>query len=133
MSAERYDRYVSVSGNNPAIVKTLICAWHVDIVWQYVRSRSEYRGKHGRSGSRSGKQLHRLRSVQRACPEEAIKFRSEIDMVKAAVNDPSKTVIFSTSPSVRVGIGDAFYRCGRNLFGRKDGFGNKRSGSGLRA
>ena len=29
-------------------------------------------------------------------------------MVRQAVNDPSKIVVFSTSPSVRVGIGDAF-------------------------
>lgn len=43
-----------------------------------------------------------------ACPEQAIKVKSEIDFVKEAVNDPNKIVIFSTSPSVRVGIGDEF-------------------------
>lgn len=43
-----------------------------------------------------------------ACPEQAIQVKSEIDFIKEAVNDPSKIVIFSTSPSVRVGIGDEF-------------------------
>ncbi|MGN0465616.1 MAG: [FeFe] hydrogenase, group A [Lachnospiraceae bacterium] len=43
-----------------------------------------------------------------ACPEQAIKVKSEIDFVKEAVNDPDRIVIFSTSPSVRIGIGDEF-------------------------
>ena len=43
-----------------------------------------------------------------ACPEQAIQVRSELDGVRAAVQDPKKVVIFSTAPSVRVGIGDEF-------------------------
>ena len=42
------------------------------------------------------------------CPEEAITVRSECQAVKDAIRDPNKIVVFSTSPSVRVGLGDAF-------------------------
>ena len=43
-----------------------------------------------------------------ACPEQALTVKSQLDLVKAAVDDPEKIVIFSTSPAVRVGLGDAF-------------------------
>lgn len=42
------------------------------------------------------------------CPEQAITVREEYHAVKEAIRDPNKIVIFSTSPSVRVGLGDAF-------------------------
>ncbi len=42
------------------------------------------------------------------CPEEAITVRSECQAVKDAIRDPNKIVVFFTSPSVRVGLGDAF-------------------------
>ncbi len=42
------------------------------------------------------------------CPEGAITLRDECAAVKAAIRDPGKIVVFSTSPSVRVGVGDAF-------------------------
>ena len=42
------------------------------------------------------------------CPEEAITVRSECQAVKDAIRNPDKIVVFSTSPSVRVGLGDAF-------------------------
>lgn len=44
-----------------------------------------------------------------ACPEQAIQVKNEVEMVKKAIRDPQKIVIFSTSPSVRVGIGDEFF------------------------
>lgn len=109
MSAERYDRYVSVSGNNPAIVKNpdlCVACGHCLAVCQ------EQIGVSGKTWEIPGAEAENncigCGQCSAACPEEAIKLRSEIDMVRAAVNDPSKTVIFSTSPSVRVGIGDAF-------------------------
>ena len=43
-----------------------------------------------------------------ACPEGALSVRNDVESVAAAVRDPSKVVIFSTSPSVRVGLDDAF-------------------------
>lgn len=43
-----------------------------------------------------------------ACPEGALQVKSQLDYVKEAIADPEKIVIFSTSPAVRVGLGDAF-------------------------
>lgn len=43
-----------------------------------------------------------------SCPERALQVKSQIEQVKEAVKDPQKIVVFSTSPAVRVGLGDAF-------------------------
>ena len=43
-----------------------------------------------------------------ACPEQALVVKPQLEQVKAMINDPDKIVVFSTSPSVRVGLGDAF-------------------------
>lgn len=43
------------------------------------------------------------------CPEHAIRGKSSWKQVEEAVKDPEKIVIFSTAPSVRVGLGDSFY------------------------
>jgi ferredoxin hydrogenase len=42
------------------------------------------------------------------CPVDSITEKSEVDALKAAIADPSKTVIVSTSPSVRVSLGEGF-------------------------
>lgn len=42
------------------------------------------------------------------CPVNSLTEKEEYQQVKAAVNDPESIVIFSTSPSVRVGLGEAF-------------------------
>ena len=42
------------------------------------------------------------------CPVDSITERREYDRVQAAINDPDRVVIVSTSPSVRVSIGEAF-------------------------
>lgn len=42
------------------------------------------------------------------CPEQALVVKPQIEQVKAAIRDPQKIVVFSTSPSVRVALGDAF-------------------------
>lgn len=42
------------------------------------------------------------------CPVNAITERKEYEQVRLAINDPDKIVIFSTSPSVRVGLGEEF-------------------------
>jgi ferredoxin hydrogenase len=42
------------------------------------------------------------------CPVNSITEQYEYQQVKKAIADPEKIVIFSTSPSVRVGIGEAF-------------------------
>ncbi len=43
-----------------------------------------------------------------ACPTKSIKEVEEIEAVKKAILDPNKIVIFSTSPSVRVALGEEF-------------------------
>ena len=42
------------------------------------------------------------------CPVDSIRIRSEWEAVKALAADPAKVVIFSTSPSVRAALGEAF-------------------------
>lgn len=42
------------------------------------------------------------------CPSGAIKERTYIDQVKDAINDPSKIVVATTSPGVRVSLGEEF-------------------------
>ena len=42
------------------------------------------------------------------CPTSSIIEKYEYEFVKKAINDPEKIVIFSTSPSVRVAIGEEF-------------------------
>lgn len=42
------------------------------------------------------------------CPTSSITEKYEYEFVKKAINDPEKIVIFSTSPSVRVAIGEEF-------------------------
>lgn len=42
------------------------------------------------------------------CPVDSITEKYEYPDVKAAINDPDKIVIFSTSPSVRVALGEEF-------------------------
>lgn len=45
-----------------------------------------------------------------ACPEGALRGKSHWREVKEAVDDPERIVIVSTSPSVRVGLGDCFLK-----------------------
>ena len=42
------------------------------------------------------------------CPVNSLTEKEEYQKVKAAVQDPGSIVIFSTSPSVRVGLGESF-------------------------
>lgn len=109
MGFERFDRHVAVADDNPAIIRDAdLCVdcGHCLAVCQ------ETIGVSGKTsdppGEEAGYNCINCGQCSAACPEEAIKLRSEIDMVRAAVADGSKTVVFSTSPSVRVGIGDAF-------------------------
>ena len=43
-----------------------------------------------------------------ACPTGALQERDDIDKVFAAINDPTKTVIVQTAPSIRVAIAECF-------------------------
>ncbi len=53
------------------------------------------------------------------CPTGALKEKSEIDNVRAAIADPSKTVIVGTAPAVRAALGEEFgYPIGTNVEGQ---------------
>ncbi len=53
------------------------------------------------------------------CPTGALHEREEIDDVRAAINDPSKTVIVAAAPAVRAAIGEEFgYPIGTNAEGK---------------
>lgn len=43
-----------------------------------------------------------------ACPEGAVRGKNQLEQVIAAIKDPEQIVVFSTAPSVRVGLGDVF-------------------------
>ena len=43
-----------------------------------------------------------------ACPANSLVERAEFQEVQKAIDDPDKIVIFNTSPSVRVGLGEEF-------------------------
>lgn len=54
-----------------------------------------------------------------ACPFNALREVSSIEVVKEAINNPDKKVIFMTAPAVRVSLGDAFgYPSGTNVQGQ---------------
>lgn len=42
------------------------------------------------------------------CPFGALEERSEVEAVRAAIEDPDTIVVFQTAPAVRVGLGEAF-------------------------
>lgn len=53
------------------------------------------------------------------CPVGALKEKSEIDKVRAAIQDKSKTVIVGTAPAVRAALGEEFgYPIGTNVEGQ---------------
>lgn len=109
MSAEWYNRCVSVSEDNPAIVKDMeLCVE----CGHCLSACQELIGVSGKTMEKPGMEPEtkciNCGQCSANCPEGSIKVRSEIEQIKAAIADPEKTVVFSTSPSVRVGIGDAF-------------------------
>lgn len=100
-------RYVTVNPNNPAIIRyqdlcagcghcAAVCSEEICVTG------------HFRPGKYNEHICLGCGQCSAACPEQAIQIRSEIDLVKAAVKDPNKIVVFSTSPSTRVGLGDGF-------------------------
>lgn len=52
--------------------------------------------------------MYSLRPVRGCLPERAIRAKSQWREAAMAVNDQQKIVIFSTAPSVRVGLGECF-------------------------
>lgn len=100
-------RCVFVSDENPAIVKNKdLCSncGHCKAVC----SEEIFVDGHVILGRESENMCIHCGQCSVVCPEQAIQVRSELDNVRTAIQDPKKIVIFSTSPSVRVGIGDGF-------------------------
>lgn len=54
-----------------------------------------------------------------ACPTGALRERDDIDEVFRVINDPTKTVIVGTAPSIRVALGEEFgIKMGENVEGK---------------
>ncbi|SDY23305.1 [FeFe] hydrogenase, group A [Eubacterium barkeri] len=106
--AERTLRCIPVDPGHPTIVKDEdkcvgcgncldMCMENVGVVTRYLRE--------GAVGPYPCVGCGQCTTV---CPEGALTVRSHVDAVKQAIADPDAIVVFSTSPAVRVGLGDAF-------------------------
>ena len=104
---EKQKKSVSVSELNPAIIKEealcmecghclAVCSEEISVAGHKIQGREQE------------KFCIHCGQCSVVCPEQAIRVKSEVDYVKKAIRDPQKIVVFSTSPSVRVGIGDEF-------------------------
>lgn len=109
MNMENYDRCVRVAEENPSIIKDAALCVECGHCLAICQEEIGVAGKRQiPPGEESGISCVNCGQCGAACPEQSIQVKSEIDFVREAIQDPSKTVIVSTSPSVRVGLGDAF-------------------------
>ena len=105
--SERYPKSVPVSPDNPAIEKDedicancshclAVCAEEIGVAQPCkVTGADDFTCIH-------------CGQCAAACPERAIRAKSQWREAAMAVNDQQKIVIFSTAPSVRVGLGECF-------------------------
>lgn len=121
MNTYNYSQCVFVSDRNPAIIKdTSLCTE----CGHCLAACMEQIGVAGRlskdlPGIDTEKNCIACGQCSASCPETAIRPKSEVEAVKAAIADPQKVVIFSTSPAVRVALGDEFYgQAGRFVEGK---------------
>ena len=103
--SERYPKSVPVSPDNPAIEKDedicancshclAVCAEEIGVAQPCkVTGADDFTCIH-------------CGQCAAACPERAIRAKSQWREAAMAVNDQQKIVIFSTAPSVRVGLGN---------------------------
>lgn len=105
---ELYERCVSVAQDNPSIIKDERLCVECGHCLAVCQEEIGVAGKPLPSADGSAVSCIGCGQCGAACPEQSIQVRSEIDCVREAVRDPSKIVVCSTSPSVRVGLGDAF-------------------------
>lgn len=107
MNMNEYDRTVSVSDSNPAIIKNKDLCMECGHCLAVCQEEIGVAGKLAANPQNADLCIN-CGQCTAACPEQALTLRSEIDLVREAIQDPSRVVIFSTSPSVRVGLGDGF-------------------------
>lgn len=100
---------VPVHENNPAIVKDYAlcsaCSNCLDICYENTGIARRFIEK-GQRGSFDCVGCGQCTTV---CPEGALTGKPQYESVREAVRNAEKIVIFSLAPSVRVGLGDAFY------------------------
>lgn len=120
MNSQWYNRCVSVSDDNPAIIKDMDLCVECGHCLAVCQEQIGVAGKNfDNAGEETAANCINCGQCSASCPEISIKVKSEIDLVRRAISDPTKKVVFSTSPSVRVGIGDAFSkRAGRYVEGK---------------
>lgn len=98
-------KYVPLTANNPAIVHHLnrcekcrdcveACCLEATVLGQYENLNNPICIHCG--------------ACVRACDEDALTVKQSIDEVNAALANPTKKVVFSTAPSVRVALGELF-------------------------
>ena len=98
---------VPVDPSNPAIIKNdalcVECGHCFDVCEKEIGVGAKYSFAPGETY-----QCIRCGQCSAVCPENAITGRPHYQIVKELIKDPEKVVIFSTSPSVRVGFADGF-------------------------
>lgn len=109
MNQNNHQRCVAVADSNPSIIKDNSLCVECGHCLAVCNEEIGVAGKRMvPAGGETETSCINCGQCSAACPEQSLQVKSEIDYVREAIRDPEKIVVFSTSPSVRVGLGDAF-------------------------
>ncbi|MCI5753107.1 MAG: iron hydrogenase small subunit [Clostridiales bacterium] len=100
-------RVVPVDPDNPAIVKNHDLCSKCGHCYETCESEIGVAAKFRFGTDDTYKCIH-CGQCAASCPEQALTGKSQYQIVRTLVKDPTKVVVFSTSPSVRVGFADGF-------------------------